>query len=154
MDEIPGRRHSEPNPLMKTNIPLIISLDRKASLLTPLALLWCLAVSSLIPAHGANTFANTGPLVTARQNHTATLLPNGKVLVAGGDDGSRLASAELYDPASGSWTATNPLAAVRYEHTATLLPNGKILVAGGFGNGGSVLASAELYDPASGSWTA
>ena len=64
-------------------------------------------------------------------SHTATLLPNGKVLVAGGLHGVRLASAELYDPASGTWTATGSLATARDDHTATLLPNGKVLVAGG-----------------------
>ena len=64
--------------------------------------------------------------------HTATLLPNGKVLVAGGYDSvGSLASAELYDPASGTWTATGSLATARASHTATLLPNGKVLVAGG-----------------------
>jgi hypothetical protein len=84
---------------------------------------------------------------------TGTLLPNGKVLVAGGGDGnSFLASAELYDPASGTWTATGSLNTARYFHTATLLPNGKLLVAGG-GDGNSVFASAELYDPASGTWS-
>ncbi len=84
----------------------------------------------------------------------ATLLPNGKVLVAGGfnSTGNPLTSAELYDPASGSWTATGSLNTARVAHTATLLPNGKVLVAGG--QNGSALTSAELYDPASGSWTA
>ncbi len=73
----------------------------------------------------------TGSLATARADHTATLLPNGKVLVAGGSS-CVLASAELYDPASGTWTATGSLATARDLHTATLLPNGKVLVAGGF----------------------
>ena len=130
------------------------------------------------PASG--TWTATGSLATARFYHTATLLPNGKVLVAGGYDhqrltsrarnstirragpgrppaaspphasftrrrccptarcssqavgySDRLASAELYDPASGTWTATGSLATARYNHTATLLPNGKVLVAGG-----------------------
>src|SRR5437660_3646931 len=92
----------------------------------------------------------TGSLSTKRDYHTATLLPNGKVLVAGGrNNGVLLASAELYDPASGTWSATGSLSAGRYHHTATLLPNGKVLVAGGFAYGG-YSASAELYDTASG----
>ena len=98
----------------------------------------------------------TGRLGTSRARHTATLLPDGKVLVVGGNLSIRpfsyLASAELYDPASGTWTATGSLATGREYHTATLLPNGMVLVAGGFN--GSELASAELYDPASGTWTA
>ena len=81
------------------------------------------------PASG--TWTATGSLNTGRDVHTATLLPNGKVLVAGGDDSSSLSSAELYDPASGSWSATGSLNTGRDSHTATLLPNGKVLVAGG-----------------------
>ena len=98
--------------------------------------------------------AATGALGTARDGHTATLLPNGKVLVAGGLDnsGSYLASAELYDPATGMWSGTGALGTGRDRHTATLLPNGKVLVAGGE-NSGSYLASAELYDPATGMWS-
>ena len=104
-------------------------------------------------AGGSGVFENTGSLATARV-HTATLLPNGKVLVAGGENAAAdLASAELYDPASGTWTTTGSLVNSRSQHTATLLPNGKVLVAGGLGDGGP-LASAELYDPASGTWTA
>jgi WD40 repeat protein len=96
-------------------------------------------------------FEETGSLATARYFHTATLLPNGKVLVAGGGGNSGyLASAELYDPATGTWTATGSLHTARWIHTATLLPNGKVLVAGGF----DTLSSAELYDSASGTWTA
>src|SRR5947207_14649143 len=77
-------------------------------------------------------FVITGSLATARYFHTATLLPNGKVLVAGGDgNGHSQESAELYDPASGTWTATGSLSAASTDHTATLLPNGKVLVAGG-----------------------
>src|SRR5438046_10002891 len=74
-------------------------------------------------------FVVTGSLATARFSHTATLLPNEKVLVAGGSDGnSLLASAELYDPTSGTWSATGSLVFARNRHTATLLPNGKVLV--------------------------
>src|SRR2546429_263376 len=101
------------------------------------------------------TWTATGNLNTARNQHTATLLLNGKVLVTGGNvAGSPSASAELFDPASGTWTATGSLNTGRYDvYTATLLPNGKVLVAGG-SDGSHALASAELYDPASGTWTA
>src|SRR5439155_1631242 len=107
----------------------------------------------------SGTWTATGSLGAARGEHTATLLPNGKVLVAGGVSNSYsfLVNAELYDPASGTWTATGSLGAARSDHTATLLPNGKVLVAGGFNGNldtGFNLASAELYDPASGTWTA
>jgi large repetitive protein len=98
------------------------------------------------------TWTGAGYLNNARINHTATLLPNGKVLVAGGVNNVDLATAELYDTASGNWTITGVLAAARYNHTATLLPNGEVLVAGGIGNNG-FLSSAELYDPVSGTWT-
>ena len=85
---------------------------------------------TLRPASG--TWTTTGSLATARFGHTATLLPNGKVLVAGGlHQLHALASAELYDPATGKWTATGSLVTARSHHTATLLPNGKVLVAGG-----------------------
>ncbi len=86
----------------------------------------------------------TGSLATARSAHTMTLLPSGKVLVAGGYDGSARASAELYHPASGIWVATGSLTAARSNHVAALLPNDKVLVAGG-NDGSSYLASAELY---------
>ena len=99
-------------------------------------------------------FEETASLAIARVYHTATLLPNGKVLVTGGYDGSNaFASAELYDPASGTWAETGSLAVARWRHTATLLPNGKVLVSGGLDNHLNALASAELYDPASETWT-
>jgi hypothetical protein len=82
------------------------------------------------------------------------LLPNGKVIIAGGYDLVALKSAELYDPASGTWRATGRLVTARRFHVATLLPDGKVLVAGGADTVGFSLASAELYDPASEIWTA
>jgi N-acetylneuraminic acid mutarotase len=107
---------------------------------------------------GTNLFTYTaiGSMASARYEHTATLLPNGLVLIAGGQDNSNnaLASAELYNPATGAWTATASMASARYKHTATLLPNGLVLVAGGQDNSGHALASAELYNPATGTWTA
>jgi hypothetical protein len=91
------------------------------------------------------TWTATGSLNTGREAHTATLLPNGKVLVAGGYYfPSELSSAELYDPVIGTWSATGSLNTARRFHTATLLPNGKVLVTGGLGSSGN-LASAELY---------
>src|SRR5918911_2829578 len=95
------------------------------------------------------SWSYTGSLNRGRVFHTATLLPNGKVLVAGGDS---LGSAELYDPATGTWRLTGSLNTPRgFDHTATLLPNGKVLVAGGYN--GDEINSAGLYDPATGTWT-
>ena len=144
---------------MKTLHSLAVGLRPAFSILArriafPLLLLTAGMVLVQPCAGQSGTWTETGSLATARYSHTATLLPNGKVLVAGGLNSSgSLASAELYDPASGTWTATGSLATARSSHTATLLPNGKVLVAGGLDGSGS-LASAELYDPASGTWTA
>ena len=95
-------------------------------------------------------------MATARYYHTATLLPNGKVLVAGGIEqlAATLATAELYDPATGTWSATGSMASRSRFHTATLLPNGKVLVAGRIQHHSGYLATAELYDPATGTWSA
>ncbi|MBN1207421.1 MAG: hypothetical protein JXB05_21265, partial [Myxococcaceae bacterium] len=106
------------------------------------------------PATGE--WSPTGALATARYEHTATLLPSGKVLVTGGwgpGDISSLASAEEYDPATGEWSPTGALATTRVSHTATLLPSGKVLVTGGLGPDYGPLASAEEYDPATGEWS-
>ena len=107
---------------------------------------------------GTGAWTPTGSLSTARSGHTATLLPSGKVLVAGGSNDNdtlsyRLASAELYDPAIGTWTPTGDMTQVRQSHTATLLGDGRVLVVGGWGDE-AISASAEVYDPASRSWTA
>jgi N-acetylneuraminic acid mutarotase len=91
---------------------------------------------------------------TERAYYTATLLNNGKVLVAGGQSNSGyVASAELYDPTTNTWSSAGSMATARFLHTATLLANGKVLVAGGYGTSG-ILSSAELYDPASNTWSA
>jgi hypothetical protein len=86
-----------------------------------------------------------------RYNHTATLLPSGTVLVAGGwnDNSQKNASAELYDPRARKFTATGSMTVARNGHTATLLPSGRVLMVGGLGNSGGDregLASAELYE--------
>ncbi len=123
----------------------------------------------LVPALGeARGWRQTGSLNTPRYDHTATKLPSGKVLVAGGYGSFPylpLTSGELYDPDAfdtttgtmGSWTATGSLKAGRLFHTETLLLTGEVLVVGGAG----AADSAELYDPAApdstsgtmGSWT-
>jgi hypothetical protein len=107
----------------------------------------------------SGTWSPTGAMETARYEHTATLLRDGKVLVTGGivagdaaDD--QVPFAELYDPASGTWTLTGAMATDRAYHTATLLPDGKVLVAGGEQDGSPDGPFAELYDPINGTWTA
>ena len=105
----------------------------------------------------------TGNLSVARASHTATLLPNGKVLAVGGFGGDPypLDSAELYDPATGTWSATGHLNVAKAGHTATLLPNGQVLVVGQTNirtdvnreSPQSNADSAELYDPDTGTWT-
>jgi N-acetylneuraminic acid mutarotase len=121
--------------------------------LAPAALLF--ASSVLQPAQ-AGIWVTTGPMNIARSGHTATLLPNGKVLVAGGGyNRGFFSSAELYDPATGTWTTTGSMAANRAYFTATLLPNGKVLVTGGLSSQGinnHALNGAELYDPTTGKW--
>jgi hypothetical protein len=103
-----------------------------------------------------NSFATTTPtLNTARSFATATLLPNGKVLIAGGEDSAGfLSSTEVYDPVTNTFAASTPaMNTARAFATATLLPNGKVLIAGGDGSTG-YLNSAELYDPGSNTFAA
>ena len=119
------------------------------------------------PATG--TWSATGAMNVARSGQTATLLPDGQVLVAGGgcnghgygcDAGSfeaTLSSAELYNPATGTWARTGSMKSGRQFFTATLLKNGQVLAAGGFNNCDddfcSDVTTADLYNPATGTWT-
>jgi WD40 repeat protein len=107
---------------------------------------------------GAGNFTAVGNLTTARADHTATLLPDGKVLITGGFGGNfqALASAELYDPSTGKFTPTSNMNTSRAWHTAILLANGKVLITGGVQDSqfSTFLVSAEIYDPSIGTFAA
>ena len=112
------------------------------------------------PTTGA--FTGTGFMGDGRTDHTATLLADGKVLIAGGNDffagsGGSVSTAEVYDPSTESFVATGALTIPRERHTATLLLDGTVLVAGGLYNVArqplGYQSSAEVYDPASGAFT-
>ncbi len=126
-----------------------------------LAVLFAGVVTAAAPcAWAQGIWTATGSMAEAHSNgHTATLLQNGNVLVAGGLGAGEatIATAEIYDPGTGTWNATASMAARRSSHTATLLHNGKVLVVGGLDQQVSdvtILATAELYDPKTGTWTA
>jgi N-acetylneuraminic acid mutarotase len=100
-----------------------------------------------------NLWNAASSMSVGRSRHTATLLPGGKVLVAGGTVGTfYLSSAEVYDPAAGAWSGAGNMSIARTAHTATLLPDGTVLIAGGL-NGAGTLSSAEIYDPATNIWS-
>lgn len=110
------------------------------------------------PSNG--TFTIVGKLTVERAVHTATLLPDGKVLIVGGNKGRYPnqiihASAELFDPSNNSFTATGSMQVVRYKHAATLLPDGKVLIIGGSDSRDwqGRYPSAELFNPTSGSFS-
>jgi hypothetical protein len=101
-------------------------------------------------AQAPGSFSSSGTMTSPRAYHTATLLLNGKVLIAGGGSSAR-SSAELYDPVTGTFTPTADMTTGRSGHSATLLPDGRVLIVGGeWGSG----PSAELYDPSTGTFTA
>lgn len=157
--------------LTATGLPTVPRIAHTATLLTDGRVLFvggtgmALGTASAVlasaelydPATGS--FTPTGDLDEGRAMHSATLLLDGRVLVAGGgeistsgDSPPPLASAELYDPASGMFTPTGSLQSARALHTATLLNNGRVLMTGGSAVE-VILGTAELYDPASGSFT-
>jgi len=128
---------------------MLIWLSRRRQAFRLLLLLF--GYTSIAAAQALGTFIPTGNMTTSRYAHTATLLPNSKVLITGGNDPTRdprqslLASAELFDPETGAFTATGDMTIGRAFHTATLLADGRVLIAGG--------QTAELYDPKTGTFT-
>ncbi len=106
------------------------------------------------PSTGVWTLTS-GSMTTSRASHTATLLTNGLVLVAGGQQNvlptTYLSSSELYNPATGAWSASGSMSFAHVSHSSTLLPDGTVLVAGGF-NGTNALEVSEIYNPVGGTW--
>ena len=109
-----------------------------------------------LPAAQALSWSAGGTLATARTQHTMVVLENGKILAAGGlnTGGAPVSSAEIYTPASNSWSAAAPMATARYgAASATINALGHVIVTGGFDNASAYLASTELYNPSSNTWT-
>ena len=130
-------------------------LCKRTAIAILLACLFALA-SSAIAFAASGTWSSTGNMRSARDGHTSTLLPNGKVLVAGGtNNGVALTSAELYTPMAGTWATTGSMHAARTLGRALLLPSGAVLVLGGCINDclSSTTNSAEVYNPSTGTFT-
>jgi len=106
---------------------------------------------------GARTFTATGSMTVPRSGQTITMLRDGRVLLTGGVQNvgfrSQLSSAEIYDPAAGTFSATGSMSVPREGHTATMLRTGTVLIAGGSDNGIHTLDSAEIFDPSTGTFS-
>ena len=110
------------------------------------------AVASQQFSHGV--LVPIAAMSTGRAAHTATALPDGRVLVAGGFARENSAqAAEVYQPSAGRFSPLPPMITTRHSHTATLLRDGRVLIAGGYGEGTATLATAELFNPATNTFT-
>jgi uncharacterized protein YjdB len=139
-----------------SSAPAVCSIDSSSGLATCNALGTVTITGNLC---GRTSARLDSPVTSPRNNmssrhylHTATRLSDGRVLVAGGIADAIIATADLYDPASQTFSATGSMTSPRSNHTATLLPNGRVLITGG-SSGPSDLSSAELFDPATGLFT-
>ncbi|MHB8790919.1 MAG: kelch repeat-containing protein [Desulfobulbaceae bacterium] len=99
-----------------------------------------------------NTWSAADTMAEGRAEHSTALLPDGRVLAAGGNFGNPLASAEVYDPAADSWSTAADMNYASYAHTSTVLPDGRVLIAGGGTDFHNTLGRVEVYDPAADSW--
>lgn len=105
------------------------------------------------PALVDPSWVTTSDMIEARANHTANVLPSGKVLVVGGESGATIRqSVELYDPTTKTWAATGKLLQGRTEHTSQVLPDGRVLVVAGV-TAAAILATSETYSESTGTWT-
>lgn len=143
------------NPLVTTEYTLAVTYQDPTQVRTNLLTATQKLTVTVTPVTVAPVVLDlAGEMKTGRSDHVAVRLPDGRVLVCGGTDGTdALKSSELYDPSTETWTATGDMTTARRGHTATLLDNGKILVTGGT-DGKAALATAEVFDPSSGAWTA
>ena len=140
------------SPAPATPSPLVTSTATPNPTETPTATPQATPTQAPVVVHGptavttrAHGFSTTGSMEVGRAMQTATLLNNGRVLVAGGG----VATAELYDPTTGRFTSTGSMSEARSGQTATLLLDGRVLIVGGAAD-----ATAELYDPATGRFSA
>lgn len=143
------------NPLSTTDYTLTVTYPdptRLNSMLTKTATLRVTITAVSIPPVTLDQSAVT--LTTGRSDHAAVRLPDGRVLVSGGTDGTTaLKSTEVFDPSTERWVSVSDMKTARRGHTMTLLQDNKVLVTGGF-DGKAALATAEIYDPSSNTWTA